>query len=40
MNEILLDEFTTTEIKRALDSIRDLKAPGYDGMTSIFYKEC
>jgi hypothetical protein len=37
MNEHLLKEFTCEEIKQALDSIGDLKAPGLDGM-SVFYK--
>jgi hypothetical protein len=38
MNEILAAEFTREEIKEALDSIGDLKAPGADGMPAIFYK--
>jgi hypothetical protein len=37
MNEHLLKEFTCEEIKQALDSIGDLKAPGLDGMP-VFYK--
>jgi gas vesicle protein len=38
MNEILCAEYTKEEIKDALDNIGDLKAPGPDGMPSIFYK--
>jgi hypothetical protein len=38
MNECLLKEFTSDEMKKALDGIGDLKAPGPDGMPSIFYK--
>jgi hypothetical protein len=39
MNKSLLKEFTQEEVKGALDSIGDLKAPGNDGMPSIFYKK-
>jgi hypothetical protein len=39
MNEFLLAEYTEKEIKRALDDIGDLKAPGADGMPAIFYKK-
>jgi hypothetical protein len=39
MNEHLMAEFTREEIKEALDSIGDLKAPGVDGMPAIFYKK-
>ena len=38
MNEQLIQEFTKEEIKEALDSIGDLKAPGPDGILAIFYK--
>lgn len=38
MNEMLLAPFTVEEIKEVLDSIRDLKAPGPEGMPTIFYK--
>lgn len=38
MNEALLKPFTVEEVKHALDSIGDLKAPGPDGMPSVFYK--
>lgn len=39
MNEYLMKEFTEEEVKIALDSIGDLKAPGPDGMPSVFYKK-
>ncbi|KAK1664363.1 hypothetical protein QYE76_052522 [Lolium multiflorum] len=39
MNELLCKEFTPEEVKDALESIGDLKAPGLDGMPSIFYKK-
>lgn len=39
MNEILIKEFTSEEIKHALDCIGNLKAPGIDGMPALFYKE-
>lgn len=38
MNDFLLKTFQREEVKEALDSIGDLKAPGPDGMPSIFYK--
>jgi len=38
MNEHLMADFTEEEIKGALDSIGDLKAPGPDGMVHVFYK--
>jgi hypothetical protein len=38
MNEFLLKEFTEEEVWHALEDIGDLKAPGPDGMPSIFYK--
>jgi hypothetical protein len=40
MNDMLLQDFTKEEIKQGLDSIGDLKAPGIDGMRSLFYKKC
>lgn len=40
MNEQLCQPFSAEEVKLALDSIGDLKAPGPDGMPSIFYKNC
>lgn len=39
MNENLVADFTEEEIKGALNSIGDLKAPGPDGMAAVFYKE-
>jgi hypothetical protein len=39
MNEKLMKEFTFDEVKAALDSIGDLKAPGPDGMPSGFLQE-
>jgi hypothetical protein len=38
MNALLTAEYTEDEIKRALDDMGDLKAPGADGMPAIFYK--
>lgn len=38
MNEALAAVFTKDEVKEALDSIGDLKAPGADGMPAVFYK--
>lgn len=38
MNDNLMKEFTIEEVKEALNSIGDLKAPGPYGMPSIFYK--
>jgi hypothetical protein len=38
-NANLLSEVTDEEIKKALDNIGDLKAPGIDGMPSLFYKQ-
>jgi hypothetical protein len=38
MNELLCKEFKAEEVKEALESIGDLKAPGMDGMPSVFYK--
>lgn len=39
MNESLMKPFTVDEIKQGLDAIGDLKAPGADGMPSLFYKK-
>mgnify|MGYP006969628083 CR=1 FL=1 len=39
MNEMLTKEFTRDEVFDALQSIGDLKAPGPDGMPSVFYKK-
>jgi hypothetical protein len=38
MNESLTRAYNESEVKDALDSIGDLKAPGPDGMPAIFYK--
>lgn len=38
MNEALLKPYTTEEVRKALFDIGDLKAPGPDGLYSIFYK--
>ena len=39
MNDSLLKDFTADEVRRALDNIGDLKTPGPDGMSAIFYKK-
>ena len=39
MNEALLQNYTPEEVKLALNSIGDLKAPGLDGMPAAFYKQ-
>jgi hypothetical protein len=39
MNEILTRAYTGEEIREALESIGDLKAPGPDGMPAVFYKK-
>lgn len=39
MNDSLMKEFTLAEVRVALESIGDLKAPGPDGMPSVFYKK-
>lgn len=39
MNATLIGDFTDEEIKLALSSIGDLKAPGVDGMPALFYKQ-
>ena len=38
MNDLLRKKYTLEEVKRALDDMGDLKAPGADGMPAIFYK--
>jgi hypothetical protein len=40
MNDMLLRAFSREEIKVALDSIGDLKAPRPEGVPSVFYKQC
>ena len=39
MNNYLMEEYGDEEIKQALDSIGDLKAPGVDGVPALFYKQ-
>ena len=39
MNEFLIKQFTREEVHQSLESIGDLKAPGADGMSAIFYKK-
>lgn len=39
MNLLLMKDFTDEEIKQALDSMGDLKAPGADGMPALFYNQ-
>jgi hypothetical protein len=38
MNQLLLAPFSRDEVKKALFSIGDLKAPGPDGLHAIFFK--
>ena len=38
MNAFLQNSFMNEEIKDALNSMGDLKAPGPDGMSAVFYK--
>jgi hypothetical protein len=39
MNTALTKEFTSEEVKAALENIGDLKAPGPNGMPAIFFKK-
>jgi hypothetical protein len=39
MNDFLASEYSEEEVKKALDDMGDLKAPGADGMPAIFYKK-
>jgi hypothetical protein len=39
MNDSLMKEYTDEEIKKALDDMGDLKAPGAGGMPALFYKK-
>ncbi|XP_071685251.1 uncharacterized protein [Lolium perenne] len=39
MNDHLNSPYTVEEVRKALDSIGDLKAPGPDGMLALFYKK-
>jgi exonuclease III len=38
MNDSLMRKFSSEDIKEALNSMGDLKAPGPDGMPAVFYK--
>jgi hypothetical protein len=40
MNEALCQPFTPEDVKKALFSIGDMKAPGTDGLHAIFFKKC
>jgi hypothetical protein len=39
MHEKLCSPFTTEDVKKAVFSIRDYKAPGPDGLHAVFYKK-
>ena len=38
MNHMLISDFTTDECRRALKQMYPLKAPGQDGMLSLFFQ--
>jgi hypothetical protein len=40
MNEELLKPYSGDEVKKALFSTRDMKAPGNDGLHALFFKKC
>jgi hypothetical protein len=40
MNDELCKPFTQEDVKRALFSIGDMKAPGTDGLHALFFKKC
>jgi hypothetical protein len=40
MNEELLKPYSGDEVKKALFSIGDMKAPGNDGLHALFFKKC
>lgn len=40
MNEALNKPYTAEDVRKALFSIGDLKAPGTDGLHAIFFKKC
>lgn len=37
MNKFLMKKFTSDKVRSALDSIADLKAPGCDDMSDVFF---
>jgi hypothetical protein len=39
MNDKLLSPFSAEEVRKAMSSIGDYKAPGPDGLHAIFYKK-
>ena len=39
MNEMLLAPYTHDDVRKAVHSIGDLKAPGPDGLHAIFFKK-
>jgi hypothetical protein len=39
MNASLMEVFTKEGVRSALESIGDIKAPGLDGMSALFYKK-
>lgn len=40
MNDEIMKPYTTEDVRKALFSIGDLKAPGTDGLHAIFFKKC
>jgi hypothetical protein len=40
MNDTLLRPYTAEDVRKALFSIGDMKAPGTDGLHAIFFKKC
>jgi hypothetical protein len=40
MNEALMQPFSADDVKHALFSIGDMKAPGLDGLHALFFKKC
>lgn len=40
MNDTLNQPYSADDVKRALFSIGDLKAPGKDGLHVVFFKKC
>ena len=40
MNDRLIQPYSAEEVKKALFSIGDMKAPGTDGLHAIFFKKC